>query len=146
FSSSPIQLATVPASSPGAPAAGSPAIVARSNPASAPSLGSTVVPITGGREVYRIGPDGYPRKIWSHAQDIVYAIAFDNHDRPLLGAGNRGSIYRLDDDHIYTLLLDLAPTQVTAFCGGPGGRIYAVTGNIGKVYEIGPGFEKQGTF
>ena len=33
--------------------------------------------ITGGSEIYRIQTDGYPRKIWSHAQDLVYALAFD---------------------------------------------------------------------
>ncbi|MGH9665609.1 MAG: hypothetical protein ACRD9L_14390 [Bryobacteraceae bacterium] len=144
FPPAPIQLAPTPTSSPAA--AGTATVVPRSGSTAAPSLASTTPPMTGGSEVYRIGPDGYPRKIWSHPQDIVYAIAFDSHDRPLLGAGNKGSIYRLDNDHIYTLLLDLAPTQVTAFCPGPQGRVYAVTGNIGKVYEIGPGFEKQGTF
>ena len=42
-------------------------------------------------------------------------------------------------------LLTTASTQVTAFAGGPGGRLYAVTGNVGKLYEIGPGLEREGT-
>ena len=33
--------------------------------------------LAGGSEVYRINPDGSPRKIWSSAQDVVYAIGFD---------------------------------------------------------------------
>ena len=40
---------------------------------------------------------------------------------------------------------DDAGTQVTAFQSGPGGRLYAATGNVGKVYEIGPGLEREGT-
>ena len=102
--------------------------------------------LAGGSEVYRIDPDGAPRKIWSGAQDIVYAIGFDASGLPLLGTGNRGKIYRLDSDTLSTLLLDATPTQITGFGRDPQGGLFAVTGNIGKVFRIGPGFEKAGTF
>ena len=36
-------------------------------------------------------------------------------------------------------------TQITAFQPGHDGHLYAATGNVGKVYEIGPGLEQQGT-
>ena len=65
---------------------------------------------------------------------------------PLLGTGNRGKIYRLDSDTVSTLLLDASPTQVTGFGRGPNGSLYAITGNIGKVFRMGPGFEKKGSF
>ena len=102
--------------------------------------------ISGGSEVYRINPDGSPRKVWSNTQDIVYAIAFDSNGQPIVGTGNRGKIYRLDSDVISTELLDASPTQVTGFGRGPKGELYAVTGNIGRVYRVGPGFEKSGSF
>ena len=102
--------------------------------------------LAGGSEVYRIDPDGAPRKIWSGLQDVVYAIGFDAAGLPLLGTGNRGKIYRLDSEALSTLLLDATPTQVTGFGRSPKGDLYAVTGNIGKVFRIGPGFEKSGTF
>ena len=102
--------------------------------------------ISGGSEVYRINPDGSPRKTWSNTQDIVYAIAFDPNGQPLLGTGNRGKIYRLDSDVISTELLDASPTQVTGFGKGSKGELYAVTGNIGRVYRLGPGVEKSGSF
>jgi len=41
--------------------------------------------------------------------------------------------------------LTLPATQVTAFQAGRDGRLYAATGNVGKVYEIGPEFEPEGT-
>src|SRR5689334_13015 len=44
-------------------------------PAALPILTSQA--IAGGSEIYRIQTDGYPRRIWSHAQDLVYALAFD---------------------------------------------------------------------
>jgi hypothetical protein len=63
----------------------------------------------------------------------------------LVGAGNKGSIYRLDTDNLYTVLLSASPTQVTGFCGGKDGKIYAATGNAGKVFEIGSGLEREGS-
>jgi hypothetical protein len=112
-----------------------------------PVTGGPGPSIAGGSEVYRINPDGSPRKVWSSAQDIVYAIGFDGGGLPLVGTGNRGKIYRLDSDTVSTLLLDASPTQVTGFGRGPkNGDLYAITGNIGKVFRIGPGFEKNGSF
>jgi len=111
-----------------------------------PAVGTPGPSLVGGSEVYRIEPDGSPRKIWSGAQDIVYAIGYDAAGLPLLGTGNRGKIYRLDSDTLSTLLLDATPTQVTGFGTSPQGELFAVTGNIGKVFRIGPGFEKTGTF
>jgi sugar lactone lactonase YvrE len=128
---------------PGAPAVGNVRIT--------PVTGGPGPSIAGGSEVYRINPDGSPRKVWSSPQDIVYAIGFDTGGLPLVGTGNRGKIYRLDSDTVSTLLLDASPTQVTGFGRGPNigskpGDLYAITGNIGKVFRIGPGFEKKGYF
>jgi streptogramin lyase len=110
------------------------------------AVGTPGPSLVGGSEVYRINPDGSPRTIWTGAQDIVYAIGFDAAGLPLLGTGNRGKIYRLDSDTLSTLLIEATPTQVTGFGRGPHGDLFAVTGNIGKVFRIGPGFEKSGTF
>jgi hypothetical protein len=35
--------------------------------------------------------------------------------------------------------------QITAFQAGRDGRLYAATGNVGKIYDIGPGPAQQGT-
>ena len=124
-------------------------VVAGANPLRAnppPTLNLGAASIAGGSEVYRIDADGAPKKIWSHTQDVVYGISFDAQDRPVLGTGNRGNIYRLDSDVMSTLLIDASPTQVTGFGRGRRGELYAVTGNIGRVYRIGPVLEKQGTF
>lgn len=102
--------------------------------------------LSGGSEVYRIGADGYPQRVWLHQQDIVYAIGFDAAGKPVLGTGNKGNIYRIDSDIVSTLLINSSPTQVTAFCTGARGRLYAATGNVGKLYQIGPEYEKEGTY
>ncbi len=144
---------TVPDAPPATPLPPTPAVpgilVVGGRPTTAPppptlaGLGPT---ITGGSEIYRIDPDGYPRRVWNHGQEIVYAIAFDPAGRVVIGTGNRGNIYRLDSDVLSSLLVNASPTQVTGIFPGRQGRLYAVTGNIGKVFRIGPELEKQGTF
>jgi hypothetical protein len=42
-------------------------------------------------------------------------------------------------------LLNAAPTQVTALLPGPDDKLYAITSNVGKVYEIGRAFEREGS-
>jgi hypothetical protein len=101
--------------------------------------------VAGGSEVYRIEASGNPLRVWNHAQDVVYAMAFDSAGRVILGAGNKGNVYRVESPSMYTWLLHMPPSQITAFQQGPGGRIYAVTGNVGKVYEIGPELEREGS-
>lgn len=98
-----------------------------------------------GSEVYRIDPAGSPEKIWSHSRDIIYAIAFDHQGHALLGSGNRGYIYRVDSNLLYTALIDAPSTQITALQTGPDGTLYAATGNPGKIYQVGPGLAREGS-
>src|ERR1017187_3077287 len=124
---------------------GAPAAAAAQRPRSPPPASVGTSGVSGGSEVYRIETNGNPRRIWSNAQDVVYAIAFDAQGRVLLGAGNKGSVYRIESPTEYTVLLSLPVTQITAFQSGPGGRLYAAAGNTGKVYEIGPEVEQEGS-
>jgi len=134
---------------PTAPPPAQPAVAAQlgikvGSPSPPPQLGPPT--LAGGSEVYRIDPDGSPRRVWSNPQALIYAIAFDSNGLPLLGTGNSGRVYRLDSDIRSTVLLDAPPTQITAFAPGSNGLLYAATGNIGKVYRIGPGPSASGTF
>jgi sugar lactone lactonase YvrE len=101
--------------------------------------------VTDGSEVYRIASDGEPRRMWANSQDVVYAITFDRNGRALLGSGNRGNLYRIDSPSLFTALLTVPATQITAFQAGADGRLYAAAGNVGKVYEIDPNPESQGS-
>jgi sugar lactone lactonase YvrE len=134
------------AATPAPSATPAPAPTPAGRPAVAPPTLAGVAPaITGGSEIYRIQTDGYPRRIWSHAQDLVYALAFDGRGRIIAGTGNHGDIYRIESDFKYWKLASLASTQVTAFCTA-GGKLFAATGNIGKLFSIGPELEQSGIF
>ncbi len=130
-----------------APATAQAAAPAPTGTAAPPAATTVPAPpmLTGGSEVYRIEPDGYARRIWNHVQAVAYAVALDPQGRPLLATGNRGTIYRVDSDVMYSVLAVASPTQVTALAAGRQGRIYAATGNIGKVFRLGPELEKEGT-
>jgi hypothetical protein len=142
-----MQRAEPAGAAPGTPPAPGPTQTIQVQPIpSTPAYTPSVSLASGGSEVYRIDPDGTPRRVWNNSHALVYAIAFDGEGHALLGTGNSGRVYRLDSDVLSTILLDLPPTQVTGFTAGPEGALYAVTGNIGKVYRIGPGLAKSGTY
>lgn len=141
----PPPIVPAPGPLPAAPAAAAAAarIAPQPAPAPLPSLGAS---LQGGSEVVRIEADGFARRLWTHNAEIVYALTFDKQGRPLLGTGNKGNVYRLDSDLLSSLLVNAAPTQITGLATGRSGKVLAVTGNIGKLYELGPGSEKTGTF
>ncbi|MGP8245684.1 MAG: hypothetical protein ACLQVN_14345 [Bryobacteraceae bacterium] len=109
-----------------------------------PASLSPAAGVSGGSEVYRIDGDGSPTRLWSNAQDVVYAIAFDGAGRPVLGTGNHGRLYRIDTPYLYTSLVSFPATQITALASSPRGELFAVTGNVGKVEQIGPELEAEG--
>jgi hypothetical protein len=114
-------------------------------PSLPPAVGSLSASVSGGSELYRIQKDGFAERIWNSSTELIYAIAFDSAGRPLLGTGNRGIVYRVDSSQLSTELLNLPPTQVTAFLQARNGIVYAATGNVGNLYSLGPGLEMSGT-
>ncbi|MBI3210588.1 MAG: hypothetical protein HYZ37_17015, partial [Candidatus Solibacter usitatus] len=134
----------VPAPVPQAQPAVNPQAAAAARTPPPATLGPALTSIPGGSEVYAIDAEGAPRKIWSHSSDLVYAIGFDAQQRPLLGTGNRGQILRLDSDRLYTTLVRSTSSQITGLVGGSSGAVYAVTGNMGKLFQLGPGLEREG--
>ncbi len=137
------QPAAGPSLSPQAPSSSAAAQTTRRLMAAIPGLRTGV---SGGSELIVIEPDGYPRVVWSDKEAIVYSIALDDQGRPIFGAGNKGRIYRLENHPLYTMLLDLPPTQVTALLPCREGGLYAATSNIGKLYHIGPGLASEGSY
>jgi len=101
---------------------------------------------SGGSDIYRIAVDGSPARIWTSHDDIVYALAFDAQGRLLAGTGNRGHIYAITGPDEFSDLLKAAASQVTGFAKSPNGGLYASTSNLGKVFLLGPGPEKEGTY
>ena len=145
FTAAPVSIPTAPA----APGAGSQSGIVITSVASAPSSISFPSPgagTAGGSEIYRIAPDGSPSRVWSSHEDLVYALAFDQHGRLLAGTGNRGHVFAITGDDEFTDLLKASATQVTAFANAPQGGLYASTSNLGKVFLLSATPESEGTY
>ncbi len=138
--------APLPAGASAGPAAAGGTAPASRTPVPIPPVAGIRPQVTGGSELILIHPDGYPETVWKDNEQIVYCIAVDAEGRAVFGTGNEGRLYRLEADRRYTRLLRLAPSQVTALVSGSGGRLFAATSNIGKLYAVGPEAEREGTF
>jgi hypothetical protein len=147
FSSPPVSLPTssvpsIPGPQSGmvissAPASTSPASISFPGPGSGAA---------GGSEIYRIAPDGSPRRLWSSREDLVYALAFDQHGRLLVGTGNRGHVFAISGEDEFIDLIKASATQVTAFANAPQGGLYASTSNLGKLFLLSATPESEGSY
>ncbi len=94
---------------------------------------STSVPE--GTEIYAITEGQAPRKLWTSKDDIVYALA-SRADGLLALSGNRGHIYRIEDDGSFADVGHLNAQQ--GLCLATHGDGFLIgTGNTGKLVELG---------
>jgi outer membrane protein assembly factor BamB len=103
-----------------------------------PGLGAT------GSEIYRIAPDGSPKRIWTSSDDLVYSLVLDEKGRLLAGTGNKGKIYAIADDNRFTDLLKASANQIIGFARAPKG-LYVATSNLGKIFLVDNAPVNEGT-
>ncbi len=99
----------------------------------------------GGSEVYRIAPDGSPKRLWSSREDVAYALAFDQ-GRLVVGTGNKGRVFAIRGQDEFTDLVKASASQVTALARASRGGLYAATSNLGKVFFLGAAPDTEGTY
>ena len=125
---------------PGAPAPAAPGTPAAPIPIPVPGLSAA------GSEIYRIAPDGSPKRIWQSREDLVYALTFDHNGRLIAGTGNKGKIYAIEGNGEFADLLKASANQVTGFAPAPNGGIYAACSNLGKVFLMEDSSQREGTY
>ena len=99
----------------------------------------------GGSEIYRIAPDGSPKRIWESHEELVYALAFDQRGRLIAGTGNKGRLFVIGQDN-FVDLGKVSANQVTGLAPAPNGGIYIATSNLAKVFLLGGTADADGTF
>jgi hypothetical protein len=100
----------------------------------------------GGAEIVKIAADGSPQTMWNSREDLVFAMGLSASGKILLGTGDKGEVIELEGDSVYSSVAKTASAQVTSFAAGPGGKLFVATANPGKIFEMGPGFEPNGSF
>jgi hypothetical protein len=114
--------------------------------------GAPVAPLTyfasatGGAEVVKLSSDSSPETLWTSRDDLVFATGFAPSGKLLLGTGNKGAIIELEGSDVYSSVAKSESAQVTSLLAGPGGKIFVATANPGKVFTLGPGYAKEGSF
>jgi sugar lactone lactonase YvrE len=121
--------------------------VIQQQPAAPPvtTVGGTPFAATGGSEIYRIAPDGSPKRIWQSRDELVYSLAFDGRGRLIAGTGNKGRLFVIGNDEFIDLGKATA-NQVTGLAPAPNGGVYLATSNLGKLFVLGGTPDADGTF
>jgi sugar lactone lactonase YvrE len=115
-------------------------------PVRSPPPSALLTRLTGGSEVYRILPDGEPRKVWSSAAATVYTLGLDKEDKVLVGTGEQGQLFRVESETLETLVATMPSDQITALLQRSSGAMVVATSNVGKLYELGPKLAESGEF
>ncbi|MGO9324240.1 MAG: hypothetical protein ACLP07_06725 [Terracidiphilus sp.] len=90
-----------------------------------------------GTEIYALSEGQAPRLLWSSKDSIVYALAA-RPDGVLAFSGNRGQIFRIQDDGGYADVAHLQAQQGLSMAAGANSEsVFVGTGNIGKVFKLG---------
>ena len=90
-----------------------------------------------GTDIYALQEGQAPRKIWSGKDEVVYALA-SRPDGLLALTGNRGRVFRIQDDGIYSDVAHLEAQQGLSLATQGKSDIFVGTGNTGKLYTLGP--------
>jgi sugar lactone lactonase YvrE len=98
----------------------------------------------GAATVYRIATDGVVTRHWESNEEFIYALVVDKAGRLVAGTGSEGALYEVAPDGRATLLLSLDESQILDLVETPAGIVVS-TGNLAKVYRIGPDRVAEGT-
>ena len=97
-----------------------------------------------GSEIYEINRDGAPRKLWSTRDDVIYALTV-KPEGLLAATGNRGHIYRIQENGSYADIAHAEASQVVAFAPTARG-LYMGASNGGKVLWLGEDAAAEHTY
>ena len=90
-----------------------------------------------GTEIYALKENQAPRKVWSGKDEVVYALA-SRSDGLLALTGNRGRVFRIEDDGTYADIAHLEAQQGLSLAVEGKSEIFVGTGNTGKLYTLDP--------
>jgi hypothetical protein len=153
--SAPRPVSPAPAA-PAAPGGVVPEVTVTESFAIVPSSGGVPVPVgTGAPEapsaappkgaLLRIRPSGEIDTLWSSAEDVPHSAVIAGSS-VLVGTGNKGKVYRVDDDRRWALVATLPAEQVTALVRASGEGAFLVTSNPARVFALEGALAAEGIF
>lgn len=98
-------------------------------------------------KIYQLSPEGIVKQSWQSSDSVIFAMQTSGKEI-LIGTGNNGRIYQLDQQGISkglgTLLLTINEPQVTVFGPNSTGSVLIGTGNPGKIYRLKTEMKQEG--
>ena len=99
--------------------------------------------------LYRIDASGLTDVLWDSKDAVAFAVTLNDSGRVLIGTGQKGRIYStaVTDAGIRNpvLLAQSTEAQTSRFVKA-GGRIYAASSNLGKLFRLGSETTASGTY
>jgi hypothetical protein len=107
-------------------------------------------PLGSGKEerkalIYQITQDGIATPLWESPSPIIFSMIPDG-DNLLVGTGNDGTIYVVDQRGEWSSISDSEESQIVAlYKAKDTGEICLATGNPAKIYKLSANYVKEGT-
>lgn len=95
--------------------------------------------------VLRLLPSGEIETLWSSTDEIPHALVATDAG-VLVGTGNKGKLYRIRDQRVWTMVSAFPAEQVTALHREEGGTLLLATSNPGRLFRLDAGPGTRGTF
>lgn len=99
--------------------------------------------------LYRIDAGGVTDVLWDSKDVVAFAVTLNDNGRALIGTGQKGRIYStaVTESGIRNpvLLAQSTEAQTSRFVKA-GGRIYAASSNLGKLFRLGSDTIASGTY
>jgi WD40 repeat protein len=87
-----------------------------------------------GSEVFELDPSGAARRLWAPHDDVVYGLRW-TPDGLVAATGNRGRIYRVQENGEFADIAHVEASQATGFSAATDG-FYVGTSNGGKLFHL----------
>lgn len=111
-----------------------------------PRTMETPRPGTAKGAVLRILPTGEVDTLWSSAEEMPHSLVRSGEGGVWVGTGNKGKLYRINDDRTWSMLASFPADQLTGLGRHARGGVFIATANPGKVYAVEDGLGERGTF
>jgi hypothetical protein len=95
--------------------------------------------------LYELRPDGLVRRVWQTAEKHIFSLAEAPDGRVLVGTGDRGLLYALDDRWQATRLADVDESDLLSLAV-EGQRVFVGTGNSGAIYVLDWDRRREGSY
>ncbi|MFQ6114469.1 MAG: hypothetical protein ACE5NG_10365, partial [bacterium] len=100
----------------------------------------------GNSALYRIEADGTVQNLWNTQIEGLYSLLLDSKDNVIIGTGEQGRLFSMNEEGERTLLTELDEIQITALGKDRNQHLYVCTSNPGKVYRLAAKFSPRGEY